>query len=363
MKTKFSMLFLILSFICYGQKKTEKVQLNLSVPVTIKMEKKTVNFNTGNTVHDNKEENKFIQIHANLDDMYVNGTKFKGTSITKFPVYEEIVTFEGEYSSDFQKISTLNVNYQYVKYSQERLDLAYLEETREGSFTFKNIPKSFNSFKFEAGISQITKADYKLFRYVKYVGSSEMINESSMSLNKDAITRYTRCVTMKVSPSNVPPSKSSAHQSVAVTLNQHKKYQEFNEGIGTQARIMEKLIQEFSGVEELNSIGQISFIELRNSMGVSEDDHLVTTDDILPQDHRLEADILVIVQCREIFYDDSDIVTGFHIQPLFLEKSSGKVFDPKLDVRIIDNDKKVRQEEFLVHSIFLNVMKKYFHQL
>lgn len=358
----FATLFLLLATV-YSAAQTEyqRATLSVSVPVKLKTVKESVSTLQG-ARSETKEETTFIQINANLDNMKVQDRHFSGVSIVKFPVYDEIVSFQGTFSKDKSKIETLSLEYQFVKVHLPDRSKAHLEETKRGSFRFTNIPKNYSGYKFDSEQSKITKAEWKYFYFVEYPGLKETTKTTLISLNPEAITKYTNCISLRLRPSTYVPEASSFDK-VAVMTNIGDRFQgDSLDFAGPTKGIMALLIHEFTQVPGLKVLEREELQHLLDEIALSESG-LVAPDSRVASDRLLEEDILVVIHLNKTLLDEDGNINGWLIQPLIVEKATGEVVDPKLTVRFNKESFSLDQMNFMAFNIYNYVMNRYFNHL
>lgn len=368
MRAIYTLLLLLTTFQITGQTEYKKGFVSLSIPVILDHEKITVNFAQGKRFVKNENQETHIQVRANLDDIKINGNSFSGLSIVEFPVYQEIVAFQGTFSEDKQSIDKMHIDYQFIKYSQPNRSIARIEETKSGSFEFSNLPKDYSGYGFEFGKSEINKIEFERFLFLKYTGMSETTRESASSPNKEKFNKYMTGIKMTLRDSDFKPSKHT-YDKIAVTTSQdisvledsllveipaENKKNDASLTMGISALLIHKLSQ----LEGVKILERLKLDELLAEQELSESG-LVSDESRVETGRMIEEDILIVIELSEVFKNDEDEVIGWLITPLVIEKSSGKVIDLGLKTRFNKDSLRIDQLIYFVNGIYYKLRKDF----
>lgn len=255
-------------------------------------------------VTEKKEQQKIpISVHASLDDMQLNGNNFSGIKVTTYPVSEEIVSFNGVLSDDHQKIETITIRYEYLKYNIADRSKAHVEEKKSASITFKDIPKQYRGYVYDREITKISKARWHQYRYLKYRVISETTISNMIAVDEESITKWTQCISLKMQPTNYIAEAPERNKVAVVTAGCDKKGNEKLKQCGGISWILAMLVHEFTKVPGM-------IVLEREHMDLILQEYMLSESGLVSEESKIESgklideDILVIIQLVEPSPDD-----------------------------------------------------------
>lgn len=345
-----TIIFIMMFGLAHGQNEYRRGSINISVPSIVEIVKKTRRFETGKVIQNTNEQQTYIGINVNLDNMKLSGNNFSGLKVTTYPVSEEIISFMGVFSDDKQKIKSISIELNYVKYNIADRSKAHIEETKTANFTFENIPKYIGGYAYDHETSQIKNAEWQKHKYLKYRAISETTNSKLKAIDNERITKYTKCISVRLRPTNYTAEYPDRNKVAVITAGCNEKDKE----CGPIRGIFAKLNHKFSKESGLIVLERQNIDKLIQEQKLSESG-LVSKDSKIESGKIIDEDILVIIQLQEHTPDDPPNTYLYKL--LVRDKKTGKLDNTGISYRFSMDQPNF---DLFVTRAYAHVMKNYF---
>lgn len=205
MKTSIKIIITAIVLLSFHTKVTAQIEDHyhsfsgkIYIPIIVDRQE-AIKYNDGR-IYENHIPDKVtsISFYMKAENMRVNNGVFSGFIVKNGSAKDEVITYIGKVSKDKKKLEYIEITKETTVYILDTKE--DVEKTISFSARFENIPKSYGSFGYEYGISNIASVSYNEEYAISRYGYIDSYTETFVKINEKAISKYYTGVTASFKP-------------------------------------------------------------------------------------------------------------------------------------------------------------------